>query len=146
MRDPIQRLGSVNPKGWRDITGQVVTRGVGATDPTWTVMAGNFREAGYRESARDSTLVTIGEAGTTTAWTSPPAYEGLAWLQCAVSLEISGVARHCCHACPDLSHSGRRIVATTAYLYGSETADPPVSESMEDGEYAPKTALWESAP
>ena len=44
-----------------------------------------------------------------------PAYEGLAWLQYAVSLEISIVARHCCHACPDLSLSGRRTVPTTAY-------------------------------
>ena len=102
--------------------------------------------AGYRESARDSTLVTIGEAGTITAWRSPPAYEGPAWLQCAVPLEISGLARHCCHASPHLSHSVRRTVATMAYLYGSETADPPVSESMEDGGYAPKAALWESAP
>ena len=33
-----------------------------------------------------------------------------------------------------------------AYLYGSETADPPVSESIEDGGYAPKAAPWESAP
>ena len=40
----------------------------------------------------------------------------------------------------------RLTAATTAYLYGSETADPPVSESMEDGGYAPKAALWESAP
>ena len=80
------------------------------------------------------------------AWPSPPAYEGLAWLQCVVYLEISSVAWHCCHACPDLSQSGRRTVATTAYLYGSETADPPVSESMEGGGYAPKAALWESAP
>ena len=46
-----------------------------------------------------------------------PAYEGLAWLQYAVSLEISIVARHCFHACPDLSPSGRRTVPTTAYLY-----------------------------
>ena len=53
-----------------------------------------------------------------------PAYEGLAWLQCAVSLEISIVARHCCHACPDLSLNGRRTVPTTAYLYGPETAGP----------------------
>ena len=60
-------------------------------------------------------------------------------------MKISGVVRHCCHACPDLSHSGRRTVATMAYLYGSETADPPVSESMEDGGYAPKAAPWESA-
>ena len=88
----------------------------------------------------------IGEAGTTTAWPSPPACEGPAWLQCAVPLEISGVARHCCHAIPDLSHSVWRTVATMAYLYGSETADPPVSESMEDGGYTPKAALWESAP
>ena len=53
-----------------------------------------------------------------------PAYEGLAWLQCAVSLEISIVARHCCHACPDLSHSEQRTVVTTTYLYDSETAGP----------------------
>ena len=79
-------------------------------------------------------------------WPLPPACEGPAWLQCAVPLKISGVARHCCHASPDLSHSVRRTVATMAYLYGSETADPPVSESMEDGGYAPKAALWESAP
>ena len=104
------------------------------------------RRAGYGESAHDSALVAIGEAGTTTAWPSPPTCEGPAWLQFAVPLEISGVARHCCHACPDLSHSGRRTVATTAYLYGSETADPLVSERMEDGGYAPKAALWESAP
>ena len=54
----------------------------------------------------------------------PPAYEGLAWLQCAVSLEISIVARHCCHACPDLSPRGRRTVPTTACLYGPEMAGP----------------------
>ena len=53
-----------------------------------------------------------------------PAYEGLAWLQCVVLLEISIVARHCCHACPDLSPRGRRTVPTTAYLYGLETAGP----------------------
>ena len=76
----------------------------------------------------------------TTAWPSPPAREGPAWLQCAVPSEISGVARHCCHASPDLSHSVRRTVATMAYLYGSETANPPVSESIEDGGYAPKAA------
>ena len=75
-----------------------------------------------------------------------PAYEGLAWLQCAVSLEISIVARHCCHACPDLSLSGRCTVPTTAYLYGPETAGPPVSGRTEDGESAPKTDPWESAP
>ena len=33
-----------------------------------------------------------------------------------------------------------------AYLYGSETADPPVDESIEDDGYAPKAAPWESAP
>ena len=82
----------------------------------------------------------------TTAWPSPPACEGPAWLQCAVPPEISGMARHCCHASPDLSHSVRRTVAMMAYLYGSETADPPVSESIEDGGYAPKAAPWESAP
>ena len=74
------------------------------------------------------------------AWPSPPACEGPAWLQCVVPLEISGVARHCCHANPDLSHCVRRIVAMMAYLYGLETADPPVSESIEDGGYAPKAA------
>ena len=56
------------------------------------------------------------------------------------------MARHCCHASPDLSQSVRCTVAMMAYLYGSETADPPVSESMEDGGYATKAALWESAP
>ena len=56
------------------------------------------------------------------------------------------MARHCCHASPDLSHSVRRTVAMMAYLYGSETADPPVSESIEDGGYAPKAGPWESAP
>ena len=100
------------------------------------------RGTGYGESAHDSTLI----AGTTTAWPSPPACEEPAWLQCAVPPEISGVARHCSHARPDLSHSARRTVATMAYLYGSETADPPVSESIEDGGYAPKAAPWESAP
>ena len=75
-----------------------------------------------------------------------PAYEGLAWLQCAVSLEISIVAWHCCHVCPDLSLSGWRTVPTTAYLYGPETAGPPVSGRTEDGESAPKTDPWESAP
>ena len=33
-------------------------------------------------------------------------------------------ARHCCHACPDLSPRGRRTVPTTAYLYGPETVGP----------------------
>ena len=56
------------------------------------------------------------------------------------------MARHCCHANPDLSHSGQRTVAMMAYLYGSETADRPVSESMEGGECASKAAPWESAP
>ena len=56
------------------------------------------------------------------------------------------MARHCCHTIPDLSHSVRRTLATMAYLYGSETADPPVSESIEDGGYAPKAAPWELAP
>ena len=56
------------------------------------------------------------------------------------------MARHCCHASPDLSHSERRTVATMAYLYGPETMDPPDSENIEDGGYAPKAAPWESAP
>ena len=83
------------------------------------------RGAGYRESAHDSTLI----ADTTMAWPSPPACEEPAWLQYAVPQEIFGVARHCSHARPDLGHSARCTVATMAYLYGSETADPPVSES-----------------
>ena len=33
-------------------------------------------------------------------------------------------ARHCCHACPDLSPRGRRTVPTTACLYDPETAGP----------------------
>ena len=55
------------------------------------------------------------------------------------------MARHCSHARPNLSHSARRTVATMTYLYGSEMADPPVSESIEDGGYAPKAAPSESA-
>ena len=42
----------------------------------------------------------------------------------AVSLEISITAQHYCHACPDLSLSGRCTVPTTAYLYGPEMAGP----------------------
>ena len=69
-----------------------------------------------------------------------PAYEGLAWLQYAVSLEISIMARHCCHACPDLCPRGRRTVPMTAYQYGPETAGPACQreyrrqrERQEDG-------------
>ena len=113
------------------------------TTPRWAdSWPATSKGTGYGESAHDSTLI----AGTTTAWPSPPACEEPAWLQCAVPPEISGVARHCSNARPDLSHSARRTVATMACLYGSETADPPVSESMEDGGYAPKAALWELAP
>ena len=34
------------------------------------------------------------------------------------------MARHCCHARPDLSPHGRRTVPMTACLYGPETAGP----------------------
>ena len=75
-----------------------------------------------------------------------PAYVGLAWLQCAVSLENSIATRHGFHVGPDLSLSGRRTVPSTAFRYGPETAGPPVSGRTEDGESAPKTDPWESAP
>ena len=84
--------------------------------------------------------------GTVTAWPFPLLMKGRHGYSEPYRWKISGEARHCCHACPDLSHSGRRTVATMAYLYGSEMADPPVSESIEDGGYAPKAAPWESAP
>ena len=76
----------------------------------------------------------------------PPAHEEPAWLQSVIPPEISGVARHCRHAKPDLGHSARHTVAMMSYLYGSETANPSVSESIEDGGYALKVAPWESAP
>ena len=104
------------------------------------LLAGDYKIRRLWESARDSNPLLPSPqwrgGGRSLRGRLYPAYEGLAWLQCTVSLEISIAARHCCHACPDLSLSGRRTVPTTAYLYGPETAGPPFSGRTEDGESA----------
>ena len=48
--------------------------------------------------------------GTVTAWPFPLLTKGRHGYSEPYRWKISGEARHCCHAYPDLSHSGRRTV------------------------------------
>ena len=51
--------------------------------------------------------------GTVTAWPFPLLTKGRHGYSEPYRWKISGEARHCCHACPDLSHSAQRTVPTT---------------------------------
>ena len=51
--------------------------------------------------------------GTVTAWPFPLLMKGRHGYSEPYRWKISGEARHCCHACPDLSHSAQHIVPTT---------------------------------
>ena len=51
--------------------------------------------------------------GTVTAWPFPLLTKGRHGYSEPYRWKISGEARHCCHACPDLSHSAQYTVPTT---------------------------------
>ena len=52
--------------------------------------------------------------GTVTAWPFPPLLtKGWHGYSEPYRWKISGEARHCCHACPDLTHSAQYTVPTT---------------------------------
>ena len=51
--------------------------------------------------------------GTVTAWPFPLLTKGRHGYSEPYRWKISDEARHCCHACPDLSHSAQCTVPTT---------------------------------
>ena len=51
--------------------------------------------------------------GTVTAWPFPLLMKDWHGYSEPYRRKISGEARHCCQACPDLSHSAQRTVPTT---------------------------------
>ena len=71
-------------------------------------------EADFGESARDSSFIPKYDTGYGhDVAVSPLLTKGWHGYSEPYRWKISGKARHCCHACPDLSHSAQYTVPTT---------------------------------
>ena len=105
-----------------------LSRLLGAGFQMGRLLADDFKRRQLWESARDSNhllpLPRWTGWSTVAAWPSLPRLRGAGMATVRRSLEISIVARHCCHGCPDLSPHGRHTMPTTAYLYGPEMVGP----------------------